>query len=322
MKNFALIGAAGYIAPRHMKAVRDTGNRLLAAYDKFDSVGVMDSYFPDADFFTEFERFDRHIEKLKRSKEQIEFVSICSPNYLHDSHIRFGLRVGANVICEKPLVLNPWNIDALYEVEKEHGTKVFNILQLRLHPSIIALKEKIANGPKDKIYDIDLAYITSRGHWYYTSWKGDVTKSGGIATNIGVHFYDMLTWVFGEVKESVVHIHTHDRAAGYFELERARVRWFLSINSDTLPENVKDKGGRTFRSLTIEGEEIEFSNGFTELHTNSYQQILDGNGYGLEEARPSIEIVHNIRHMEPIGLKGDYHPLAKIKLSNHPFSAK
>lgn len=322
MKNFALIGAAGYIAPRHMKAVRDTGNRLLAAYDKFDSVGVMDSYFPDADFFTEFERFDRHIEKLKRSKEQIEFVSICSPNYLHDSHIRFGLRVGANVICEKPLVLNPWNIDALYEVEKEHGTKVFNILQLRLHPSIIALKEKVTNGPKDKIYDIDLAYITSRGHWYYTSWKGDVTKSGGIATNIGVHFYDMLTWVFGGVKESVVHIHTHDRAAGYFELERARVRWFLSINSDTLPENVKDKGGRTFRSLTIEGEEIEFSNGFTELHTHSYQQILDGNGYGLEEARPSIEIVHNIRHMEPIGLKGNYHPLAKSKLSNHPFSKK
>jgi len=322
MKNFALIGAAGYIAPRHMKAVRDTGNRLLAAYDKFDSVGVMDSYYPDADFFTEFERFDRHIEKLKRSKKQIEFVSICSPNYLHDSHIRFGLRVGANVICEKPLVLNPWNIDALSEVEKEHGTKVFNILQLRLHPSIIALKEKIANGPKDKIYDIDLAYITSRGHWYYTSWKGDVTKSGGIATNIGVHFYDMLTWVFGGVKESVVHIHTHDRAAGYFELERARVRWFLSINSDTLPENVKANGGRTFRSLTIEGEEIEFSNGFTELHTHSYQDILDGNGFGLEEARPSIEIVHDIRHMEPIGLKGNYHPLAKSKLSNHPFSTK
>lgn len=320
MKKFALIGAAGYIAPRHMKAIRDTNNTLLAAYDKFDSVGVMDSYFPDADFFTEFERFDRHIEKLKRSKSNIDYVSICSPNYLHDSHIRFGLRVGADVICEKPLVLNPWNIDAMKEVEEEHGKKVYNILQLRLHPSIIALKEKVAKGPKDKVYDIDLAYITSRGHWYYTSWKGDLSKSGGIATNIGVHFYDMLTWVFGEVKENKVHIHTHDRAAGYLELENARVRWFLSINSDTLPSHVKEKGGRTFRSLTMEGEEIEFSDGFTELHTNSYQHILEGKGFGLEEARNSIEIVHDIRHKEPVGLKGDFHPLAKRVLSKHPFT--
>jgi len=320
MKNFGLIGAAGYIAPRHMKAIKDTGNHLLAAYDKFDSVGVMDSYFPDADFFTEFERFDRHVEKLKRTGQKIDYVSICSPNYLHDSHIRFGLRVGANVICEKPLVLNPWNIEALSEVEKEHGTRVFNILQLRLHPSIIALKKKIQQGPKDKIYDIDLAYITSRGHWYYTSWKGDVSKSGGIATNIGVHFYDMLTWVFGAVKKNVVHIHTHDRAAGYFELEKARVRWFLSINADTLPDSVKAKGGRTFRSLTMENEEIEFSDGFTELHTHSYQHILDGHGFGLEEARPSIEIVQHIRHAEPLGLKGDYHPLAAGELSKHPFT--
>lgn len=320
MKNFALIGAAGYIAPRHMKAVKDTGNVLLAAYDKFDSVGVMDSHFPDADFFTEFERFDRHIEKLKRSDKKIDYVSICSPNYLHDSHIRFGLRVGADVICEKPLVLNPWNIDALGEVEKEHGTRVYNILQLRLHPSIIALKKQIEEGPKDKIYDIDLAYITSRGHWYYTSWKGEVSKSGGIATNIGVHFYDMLTWVFGAVKQSVVHVHTHDRAAGYFELERARVRWFLSINADTLPEAVKARGGRTYRSLTMEGNEIEFSDGFTELHTHSYQHVLDGHGFGLEEARPSIEIVHDIRHMEPVGLKGDYHPLAAGELTKHPFT--
>lgn len=322
MKNFALIGAAGYIAPRHMKAVKDTGNVLLAAYDKFDSVGVMDSHFPDADFFTEFERFDRHVEKLKRTSNPIDYVSICSPNYLHDSHIRFGLRVGANVICEKPLVLNPWNIDALAEVEKEHGARVFNILQLRLHPSIIALKKQIEESPKDKIYDIDLAYITSRGHWYYTSWKGDVSKSGGIATNIGVHFYDMLTWVFGAVKQNVVHLHTHDRAAGYFELERARVRWFLSINADTLPEAVKARGGRTYRSLTMEGTEIEFSDGFTELHTHSYQHILDGHGFGLEEARPSIEIVQNIRHAEPIGLTGDYHPLAKSPLTEHPFSKK
>jgi UDP-N-acetyl-2-amino-2-deoxyglucuronate dehydrogenase len=320
MKNFALIGAAGYIAPRHMKAVKDTGNVLLAAYDKFDSVGVMDSHFPEADFFTEFERFDRHVEKLKRTEKKIDYVSICSPNYLHDSHIRFGLRVGADVICEKPLVLNPWNIEALKEVENEHGTRVFNILQLRLHPSIVALKKRIEEGPKDKVYDIDLAYITSRGHWYYTSWKGDLSKSGGIATNIGVHFYDMLTWVFGAVKKNVVHVHTHDRAAGYFELENARVRWFLSINADMLPDHVKAKGEKTFRSLTMEGEEIEFSDGFTELHTHSYQHILIGQGFGLEEAMPSIQIVHDIRHMEPIGLKGDYHPLAASKLTKHPYT--
>ncbi|HSF56293.1 MAG TPA: Gfo/Idh/MocA family oxidoreductase [Algoriphagus sp.] len=319
MKYFALIGAAGYIAPRHMKAVKDTGNKLLAAYDKFDSVGVMDSHFPDADFFTEFERFDRHVEKLKRTENRIDYVSICSPNYLHDSHIRFGLRVGADVICEKPLVLNPWNIEALSEVEKEHGKKVFNILQLRLHPSIVALKERIANGPKNKIYDIDLSYITSRGHWYYTSWKGDQSKSGGIATNIGVHFYDMLTWVFGPVKTNHVHIHSHDRAAGYLELEKARVRWFLSINADTLPDSIKAKGGRTFRSLSMEGEEIEFSDGFTELHTHSYQHILEGNGFGLEEAMSSIQLVHDIRHMKPMGLVGEYHPYAKQALAKHPF---
>lgn len=319
MKKFALIGAAGYIAPRHMKAVKDTGNVLLAAYDKFDSVGVMDSYFPEADFFTEFERFDRHVEKLKRTDNKIDYVSICSPNYLHDSHIRFGLRVGADVICEKPLVLNPWNIEALKEVEMEHGTRVFNILQLRLHPSIIALKKRIDEGPKDKIYDIDLAYITSRGHWYYTSWKGDVSKSGGIATNIGVHFYDMLTWVFGKVNKNVVNIHTHDRAAGYLELEKARVRWFLSINADTLPESVKARGGRTFRSLSLEGEEIEFSDGFTELHTHSYQHILDGHGFGLEEAMGSISLVHDIRYMRPVGLVGEYHPLAAGELAKHPF---
>ncbi|MDN3686521.1 Gfo/Idh/MocA family protein [Cyclobacterium jeungdonense] len=319
MKKFALIGAAGYISPRHMKAIKDTKNDLLAAYDKFDSVGIIDSYFPNADFFTEFERFDRHVEKLKRTTQKIDYVSICSPNYLHDSHIRFGLRIGADVICEKPLVLNPWNIDALKEVEKEHGKKVYNILQLRLHPSIIALKKKIQEGPVDKIYEVDLTYITSRGHWYYTSWKGDVSKSGGIATNIGVHFYDMLTWIFGAVKENVIHIHMHDRASGYFELERARVRWFLSISSDTLPDSVKDKGGKTYRSLTMEGKEIEFSDGFTELHTHSYQHILEGKGFGLEEARNSIEIVHEIRHKDPIGLKGEYHPFARKTLSPHPF---
>lgn len=319
MKNFGLIGAAGYIAPRHMAAIKATNNNLLAAYDTFDSVGVIDSHFPNADFFTEFERFDRHVDKLKRQGNPLDFVSVCSPNYLHDSHIRFGLRNQADVICEKPLVLNPWNLDALKEIEKETGKKVFNILQLRLHQSIIDLKNKIDNGPKDKIYDFDLSYLTSRGKWYYTSWKGANNKSGGIATNIGVHFYDMLSWIFGPVTENIVHLHTHDRAAGYLEFKRARVRWFLSINYDTIPEHIRAKGLRTYRSMTLEGEEIEFSGGFTELHNKSYQAVLDGKGFGLEEARQSLEIVHKIRNSEPIGLKGDYHPFAKFPLTKHPF---
>lgn len=323
MKNFALIGAAGYIAPRHMKAIKDTGNHLVAALDNFDSVGVIDSYFPNADFFTEFERFDRHISKLQYDKNlHLDYVSICTPNYLHDSHIRFALRQGADAICEKPLVLNPWNIDALKNIENETGNKIWNILQLRVHQSIIDLKNKIDNGPKDKIYDVDLTYLTSRGNWYYTSWKGDKTKSGGIATNIGVHFYDMLSWIFGDVKENIVHVHTHDRASGYLELERARVRWFLSINEDVLPKEVLVKGQRTYRSITIEGEELEFSGGFTDLHSRSYEDILGGKGYGLEDARQAIEIVHTIRNASPIGLKGEYHPLAQKELSNHPFNRK
>lgn len=320
MKNFALIGAAGYIAPRHMKAIKETNNSLVAAMDTFDSVGVIDSYFPNADFFVEFERFDRHISKLQFEKKlSLDYVSVCTPNYLHDSHIRFGLRQGADVICEKPVVLNPWNIDALKEVEKKTGKTIFNILQLRVHPSIIALKQKIENGPKDKIYDVDLTYLTSRGNWYYTSWKGDITKSGGIATNIGVHFYDMLSWIFGEVKQNIVHVHTHDRAAGYLEFKQARVRWFLSINAETLPDEVKAKGQTTYRSITVEGEELEFSSGFTDLHTVSYQEIIAGRGYGLEAPRQAIEIVHNIRHATPIGAKGDYHPFAKKPLAKHPF---
>lgn len=320
MKNFALVGASGYIAPRHMKAIKDTGNNLVAALDKFDSVGIIDSYFPNADFFTEFERFDRHISKLQYNKKvHLDFVSICTPNYLHDSHIRFSLKQGADAICEKPLVLNPWNIDALKNIEKETGNKIWNILQLRVHQSIIDLKKKIENGPADKIYDVDLTYLTSRGNWYYASWKGDNTKSGGIATNIGVHFYDMLSWIFGDVKENVVHVHTHDRAAGYLHLERARVRWFLSINEDVLPHEVQAKGQRTYRSITIEGEELEFSSGFTDLHTRSYEDILSGKGYGLEDARQAVEIVHKIRNASPIGLKGEYHPLAKKKLTKHPF---
>lgn len=319
MKNFALIGAAGYIAPRHLRAIKDTNNALVAAYDKFDSVGVMDSFFPEASFFTEMELFDRHCSKLKTSGQQIDYVSICTPNYLHDAHMRYGLRLGADVICEKPLVLNPWNIDALAEVERETGHKIYNILQLRLHQSIIDLKKKIESGPKDKIYDVDLTYITSRGSWYYTSWKGDVHKSGGVATNIGVHFYDMISWIFGAVKENIVHVCSHDRVAGYLGLERARVRYFLSINADNLPENAVEGEKKTYRSINIEGEEFEFSKGFTELHTDSYKNVLAGNGFRLEEARNSINIVHDIRNANPIGLKGDYHPLAKLPLSKHPF---
>lgn len=318
MKDFALVGAAGFIAPRHLRAIKDTGNNLVAALDPFDSVGVMDSYFPNASFFTEFERFDRHLEKIRRDGHSIDYLSICSPNYLHDAHIRFGLRQNASVICEKPLVLNPWNIEALQKVRKETGKEVYNILQLRLHPQIIALKNKVESGG-DKIYDMDLSYMTSRGNWYYTSWKGDINKSGGIATNIGVHFFDMLTWVFGPVQENIVHIHTHDRAAGFLQLKKARVRWFLSINEDTLPQAVKAKGQRTFRSITMGGEEIEFSEGFTDLHTKSYAHILEGKGFGLDDAYPSIELVHKIRTQKAIGLINDYHPFAKLPLVQHPF---
>ncbi|QXP74543.1 Gfo/Idh/MocA family oxidoreductase [Tenacibaculum sp. AHE15PA] len=299
MKNFALIGAAGYIAPRHLRAIKDTNNTLIAALDKFDSVGVMDSYFPKADFFVEFERFDRHIEKIKRQQNiQLDYVSICTPNYLHDSHIRMALRRGADAICEKPLVLNPWNVDALQAIEKESGNKINTILQLRLHPSIIALKKKVDAENKKGKYDIDLTYITSRGNWYDASWKGDESKSGGIATNIGVHFYDMLSWVFGEVQENFVHLREKDKSAGYLEFENARVRWFLSIDENSLPKQVQENGQRTYRSITVDGEEIEFSGGFTELHTESYKGILKGNGFGLVDAKQSIEIVHAIRNTE------------------------
>ena len=296
MKNFALIGVGGYVAPRHLKAIKETGNNLIAALDKNDSVGILDSYFPEADFFTEFERFDRHIEKLKRKGIHTDYLTVCSPNYLHDAHIRFGLRIGADVICEKPLVLNPWNVEGLMEIEKETGKKIFTILQLRLHPAIIELKEKIQKAPAGKKYDIDLRYITSRGHWYYISWKGDIQKSGGIATNIGIHFFDMLLWIFGDVKSLEVHQHTHDIAAGRLELEKANVNWFLSINADTLPQEAKLAGKRTFRSLTIDGKEFEFSEGFTELHTKSYEEILKGNGFPVTETLRSIELVNEIRN--------------------------
>ena len=296
MKNFALIGAAGYIAPRHMRAIKETGNNLIAALDKNDSVGILDSFFPEADFFTEFERFDRHLEKQKRKGIRTDYLTVCSPNYLHDSHIRFGLRLGADVICEKPVVLNPWNIDALAEIEKETGNRIYTILQLRLHPAIVALKEKVAAGPANKKYEVELNYITSRGHWYFTSWKGDIQKSGGIATNIGVHFFDMLMWIFGDAKEVVVNEHSKDTASGRLELENASVTWNLSINAKKLPPEITATGKRTYRTLKIDGESFEFSDGFTELHTKSYENILSGKGFPLIETRKAIELVHRIRN--------------------------
>ena len=314
-KNFALIGASGYIAPRHMKAIKETGNDLVAALDPYDGIGIMDSNFPNASFFTEFERFDRFVDKWHRdSGKRIDFVSICSPNYLHDSHIRFALRNGADAISEKPLVLNPWNIDQLKVLENETGQKVNNILQLRLHPSIIAIKEKVALELKknpNKVYDIDLTYLTSRGKWYFVSWKGDESKSGGIASNIGVHFYDMLCWIFGEVQENIVHLKKADANAGSLKLKNANVRWFLSVNIDYIPEEIKSRGLATYRSITVDKEEIEFSGGFADLHTRSYEEILKGNGFGLDEAYGSINTVSTIRNLDPIGLKGEYHPFCR-----------
>lgn len=313
MKRFALIGAAGYIAPRHMIAIRETGNDLVAALDPNDSVGIIDSHFPEADFFTEFERFDRHVDKLRRSGKAVDYVAIASPNYLHDSHMRFALRSGADAICEKPLVLNPWNIDGLKEIEADTGRKINTILQLRLHPSIVALREKVKASDPDQKFDVDLTYITSRGHWYLQSWKGREDKSGGIATNIGVHFFDMLHFVFGPVQESELHLATPTKAAGYLEYERARVRWFLSIDVNDVPADERAKGKRTFRAITANGEDIEFSDGFTDLHTRSYEEILAGRGFGLEENRVAIETVAGIRRAPVVGT-GEMHPfVAKVR---------
>ncbi|MEO7128215.1 MAG: Gfo/Idh/MocA family oxidoreductase, partial [Rhodoferax sp.] len=300
----------GYIAPRHMQAIKATGNDLVAALDPNDSVGIIDSHFPDADFFTEFERFDRHIDKLNRAKDdkRVHYVSICSPNYLHDAHIRFALRSGADAICEKPLVLNPWNIDGLQEIEQATGKKVNTILQLRVHPAIVALREKVQLSKRANKHEVDLTYITSRGHWYLQSWKGDEKKSGGIATNIGVHFFDMLHFIFGALQDNVVHHSSATKAAGYLEYENARVRWFLSVDIQDVPAAQLAAGQRTYRSITVDGEEIEFSGGFTDLHIRSYQEILAGRGFGLEANRTAIETVANIRGAQPIGLKGDHHP--------------
>lgn len=312
MVDFALVGAAGFVAVRHMRAIAETGHQLVAALDPKDSVGIIDSYFPDAHFFVEFERFDRHLDKLRRRGTPVSYVSICSPNYLHDSHIRFGLRSGAHVICEKPLVLNPWNVDGLEELERESGRNVYNVLQLRLHPAIRKLREtfaaRVAASPTTKA-DIELTYITSRGRWYQASWKGSTEKSGGIATNIGVHFFDMLQWVFGPVKENVLHFAAPETAAGYLELEHARVRWLLSIDARVLPESARAAGKRTFRSIRVDGEEFEFSDGFGDLHTATYRDILAGGGFRVTEARPSIQLVHDIRHARVDRDRGAHHPL-------------
>ena len=304
MTDFALIGASGYVAPRHMRAINDNGGQLRVAFDPNDSVGIIDSFFPQAHFFTEFERFDRHVDKMRRRHERIDYVSICSPNYLHDAHIRFGLRSGSDVICEKPLVLNPWNIEGLYEIERETGRKVNTILQLRLHPAIIALREKVQAS--NAIHSVDLTYITSRGRWYHASWKGDVAKSGGVATNIGVHFFDMLSFVFGPLQSQTANLRDDSRAGGVLHYEKANVRWFLSVDSDDLPDHVKGRQ-TTYRSITVDGDEVEFSGGFTDLHTASYQEILAGRGYGLEDVRPSIEVVSAFRTAPVVG-SGERHP--------------
>ena len=313
MKRFALIGAAGYVAPRHMKAIKDTGNQLVAAFDPNDSVGVIDNYFPNADFFTEFERFDRHIHKAGRlSKETaIDFISICSPNYLHDSHVRFALRSDADAICEKPLVLNSWNIDALQSIENDTGRKVYTVLQLRLHPAIENLKKIVEAGITGKKFDIDLTYISARGKWYFNSWKGDENKSGGVAANIGIHFFDMLYFVFGKVLQNTLHYRSNYKAAGFIEYEKARVRWFLSLDQNDLPAELKQKAMRSFRSITLDGKDIDFSDGFGDLHTMVYNDILSGGGFNLEENRVAIETVSQIRTQTPIGISGDFHPFLK-----------
>ena len=319
MKNFALIGAAGYIAPRHMQAIKATGHRLVAALDPNDSVGIIDSHFPEADFFTEFERFDRHVDKMRRNGDsrKIDYVSICSPNYLHDSHMRFALRSSADAICEKPIVLNPWNIDGLLDIERDTGHHVNTILQLRVHPAIQELRRNVMALLGNTKHDVELTYVTSRGHWYLTSWKGDVRKSGGIATNIGVHFFDMLHFIFGRLQRNDVHHNTETKAGGYLEYERARVRWFLSVDIEDVPKGPRTEGQRTYRSITVDEKQIEFSGGFTDLHIRSYEEILAGRGFGLEENRTAIETVAAIRTATPLGPIGDYHPF----LRRHPLRA-
>lgn len=313
--NFAIIGVGGYIAPRHLKAIRDTGNRLVAAMDPKDSVGLLDQFSFDVKFFTEIERFDRHLEKLRRSQDQdrVEYVTVCSPNYLHDAHCRLAMRVGANVICEKPLVVNPWNLEPLQEIEVETGCKVNTILQLRVHPELLKLKARLEQEGPDTKHEVVLTYVTSRGNWYHVSWKGQMEKSGGVAANVGVHFFDLLIWLFGPAHDTKVHLADAARMSGFIELERARVRWFLSVDHNDLPETAKQANKTTFRSITVDGQEIEFSEGFTDLHTLVYQHTLAGNGFGIEDVRPSIELTHRIRHAQVSTLDALAHPFLKTK---------
>lgn len=315
MSNFALIGAAGYIAPKHMNAIYETGNKLLAAVDPHDCVGRIDSYFPEARFFTEVERFDRYLEKCRRSNEgnSVEYVSICTPNYLHDAHIRLALRVRAHAICEKPLVLSPWNLDAIAELEEEYGGRVYNVLQLRLIEKLQGLRRELLSSTAGGKRDVVLSYVTRRGSWYDVSWKGDPKKSGGPSMNIGVHFFDLLLWLFGETDHAEVHLKESRRMSGYLELERARVRWFLSVDEADLPTASREAGKFAHRSMTIDGEELEFSDGFTNLHTRSYEEILAGNGFGIREARPAIEIVHHINSLD-VQQTGTIHPKLQVGL--------
>ena len=308
MKNFALIGAAGFVAPKHLKAIKDTDNQLVVAMDPNDSVGILDSYFPDSNFFTEYERFDRHLEKLRRSNDgnAVDYVSICSPNYLHDAHVRLALRIGAEAICEKPLVVNPWNLDQLFECEQEYGKRVNTVLQLRCHPAVVALKERVANS-KDR-HEICLTYVTRRGRWYRHSWKGNEEKSGGLAMNIGVHFFDFLLWIFGGVQRNMLHVHQSNRMSGLLELEKARVRWFLSVDEHDLPADVRSGGGYAYRSITVDEEQIDLSSGFADLHTEVYQNILSGNGHGLLDARPAIDLIYQIRNSKTVSQNGESHP--------------
>lgn len=321
MKRFAIIGAAGYIAPRHMRAISETGNSLVAAMDTSDSVGIIDRYFPEAAFFTEMERFDRHLEKLKSHDLGIDYLVVCTPNHLHDAHMRFGLKHDADVICEKPMVLNPWNITNLVHLESDRKKSVYNILQLRLHENTARLREDVQASPTGHIHQVELTYLVSRGNWYYTSWKGDAEKSGGISTNIGIHLFDLLAWVFGELKSCEVHQHTHDRASGFLSFEKAEVRWFLSINKDLAARVASDERSGSFRSLKMDGQLYDFSTGFEDLHTQSYHQILNGKGFGIADGRAAIELAQQIRVTQPTMNKAKAHPFVSFPLSAHPFQA-
>jgi UDP-N-acetyl-2-amino-2-deoxyglucuronate dehydrogenase len=310
VKKFAITGVAGFIAPKHLKAISDTGNELVAAMDPHDSVGILDSYFPEAHFFTEIERFDRYLEKRRRTADSdpVDYVSVCTPNYLHDAHIRQALRVQAHAICEKPLVINPWNLDQLRDLEQEYQRRIYSVLQLRLHPAVQKLKQELDARLDSTRQDIDLTYITRRGSWYHRSWKGSVEKSGGLIMNIGVHFFDLLLWLFGSAERSLVHQKSHQKVSGYLELERARVRWFLSVDGKDLPDQVRERGGYAYRSMTVDGEELDLTGQFTDLHTEVYRDILSGGGFGIEDAQPAIDLVHNVRYSQEAPANGFSHP--------------